>query len=58
MKREREINRERGFTRVDALVTIIVITMIVTTLPATIVPAMNRAREAAMRRAALINSKR
>ena len=46
---KREINRERGFTRVDALVTTTVITMIVTTSLAAIVPAMNKAREAAMR---------
>ena len=42
-------NKEAGFTRVDTLVTIIVITMIVTTSLAAIVPAMNKAREAAMR---------
>jgi len=42
-------HRERGFTRVDALVTIIVMTMIVTTSLAALVPAMNKAREAAMR---------
>jgi Tfp pilus assembly protein PilV len=46
---KREINGERGFTRVDALVTITVITMIITTSLAAIVPAMNKAREAAMR---------
>ena len=42
-------HRERGFTRVDALVTIIVITMIVTTSLAALVPAMNKARQAALR---------
>ena len=46
---KREIDRERGFTRVDALVTIIVITMIVTTSLAALVPAMNKARDAALR---------
>ena len=46
---KRETDREGGFTRVDALVTIIVITMIVTTSLAALVPAMNKAREAAMR---------
>jgi hypothetical protein len=42
-------HRETGFTRVDALVTIIVITVIVTTSLAALVPAINKAREVAMR---------
>ena len=42
-------HREKGFTRVDALVTTVVVTMIVATLPAALVPAMNKAREAALR---------
>jgi hypothetical protein len=40
---------EKGFTRADALVTIMVITVIVTTSLAALVPAMNKAREAALR---------
>ena len=51
---KRETDREGGFTRVDALVTIIVITMIITTSLAALVPAMNKAREAALRGAVLI----
>jgi hypothetical protein len=46
---KRQVNRERGFTRADALVTIMVITMIVATSLAALVPAMNKARETAMR---------
>jgi type II secretory pathway pseudopilin PulG len=41
--------KEKGFTRADALVTIMVITVIVTTSLAAIVPAMNKARQAALR---------
>jgi hypothetical protein len=46
---KREIDREKGFTRLDALVAAVVIAMIVTTSLAALVPAMNKAREAAMR---------
>ena len=44
---KREINREKGFTRADALVTLIVMTMIITTCVATIPNSMNKARESA-----------
>jgi type II secretory pathway pseudopilin PulG len=47
MKRQK--TREKGFTRIDALVTIMTISLIVTTSLAALVPAMNKAREAALR---------
>jgi hypothetical protein len=46
---KREINRARGFSRLDALVTIAVIAMVITTCFAAIVPSLDKARDAAMR---------
>jgi hypothetical protein len=46
---KRETDRETGSTRLDAIAAIIVITMIVTTSLAALVPAMNKARDAALR---------
>jgi len=43
------MKKERGSTRADALAAIIAVTMIITTAMAAIVPAMNKARESAMR---------
>jgi hypothetical protein len=43
------MKKERGSTRADCLAAIIAVTMIITTAMAAIVPAMNKARESAMR---------
>jgi hypothetical protein len=43
------MKKEKGSTRADVLAAIIAVTMIITTAMAAIVPAMNKARESAMR---------
>ena len=43
------MKKERGSTRADALAAIVAVTILITTAMAAIVPAMNKARESAMR---------